>query len=204
LSLWRWHKERANLTIPSIIFKKLFLNQQDVALNASQQASTTSSNNLGSFLRPSFNFLHRAPFGLLSFLSSKSHHHRRQQSASSAMISSFSTLGPLLTRLSLAAPMFSVILQRDSIEIGGNLGQLSIGELPEGVKNDSLTWVPVRGYKESQGGIPPPSDAPNEIYPIAWEIPIDDVYLDGQILPRSTLASATVSNSALIDTVCCA
>jgi hypothetical protein len=47
--------------------------------------------------------------------------------------------------------MFAITLQRDTVEIGGNVGQLSIGGLPPGVQNGSLTWVPVRGYTRKQG-----------------------------------------------------
>ncbi|KAK7062691.1 hypothetical protein VNI00_000179 [Paramarasmius palmivorus] len=87
------------------------------------------------------------------------------------------------------------------IDIGGNAGILSIGELPSGVKNESLTWVPLRTYPPEEGGLNGPPDSPGEVYPIAWEIPIDDVYFDGEKLPRSTLAAPDISLSALIDTV---
>ena len=39
------------------------------------------------------------------------------------------------------------------------------------------------------------------MYPLAWEVALDDVYLDGVKLPRSTLSSSSISLSALIDTV---
>lgn len=97
--------------------------------------------------------------------------------------------------------MVTVTLQRDTVDIGGNLGMLAVGELPVGIENGSLTWAQVRGYPVAQGGLAAPADSPNEIYPIAWEIPLDDVYLDGQKLPRSTLSSSNISLSALIDTV---
>lgn len=44
-------------------------------------------------------------------------------------------------------------------------------------------------------------DPPAKAYPIAWEIPVDDVFLDGMKLPRSQLSSSNISLSALIDTV---
>lgn len=44
-------------------------------------------------------------------------------------------------------------------------GQLTIGRLPAGVNNASVTWVPVRLYDAENGGLDPPSFAPNEIYP---------------------------------------
>ncbi|KAH7925266.1 acid protease [Leucogyrophana mollusca] len=129
---------------------------------------------------------------------------RQSTSTASAMFSSYTSLAPLLPRLVaqgvLALPMFAITLQRDTIEIGGNQGTLSIGELPPGVQNSSLTWVPVRGYPPSQSGLTPPVDSPNEVYPIAWEIPLDDVYLDGVKLPRSTLSAPSISLSALVDT----
>lgn len=31
-------------------------------------------------------------------------------------------------------------------------------------------------------------DSPAKAYPIAWEIPVDDVFLDGMKLPRSQLS----------------
>ena len=59
--------------------------------------------------------------------------------------------------------MFQVTLQREAVEIGGNVGQLTIGALPDGVSNNSLTWVPVRLYTPAQGGLPGPSSNPNEV-----------------------------------------
>lgn len=114
------------------------------------------------------------------------------------LLNSFATNGPLVSRLAqsaLAAPQFSVTLQRDKIELGGNVGMLSIGELPAGISNDSLTWVPIRGYSAAQGGL----NSPTDTYPIAWEVPIDDVFIDGQKLPQSTL-SPGVAVTALVDT----
>lgn len=94
----------------------------------------------------------------------------------------------------------TITLERDSVDIGGNLGLFSIGELPNNVQNDSLTWTLVRGYPTTQGGLAAPADSPGEVYPVTWEIPLDDVYLDGEKLARSTLA-ANISLSALLDTV---
>lgn len=122
----------------------------------------------------------------------------------SGLVKSFSTFGNFLGRLvlsgSLASPQYTVTVQRDTVQIGGNAGVLTLGGLPSGVKNESLTWVPVRLYTSEEGGIPGPTEAPNEVYPLNWEIPIDDVYLDGNKLPRSSLVPSNISISALLDT----
>ncbi|KAK0221428.1 aspartic peptidase domain-containing protein [Armillaria fumosa] len=116
--------------------------------------------------------------------------------------------GPLLSRIAmtnyLQAPMFSIALQRDTIDIGGGDGTLTVGKLPDGIDNSSLTWVPVRLYSSSDGGLRPPSFAPDEVYPFRWEIDIDGVYLDGQKFADSTEAATGGVDgtrvSALIDT----
>ncbi|KAH9991300.1 aspartic peptidase domain-containing protein [Russula vinacea] len=70
--------------------------------------------------------------------------------------------GPLLSRLAMSGaleqPMFSVTLQRDIIDVSGSNGALTVGRLPDGIDNSSLTWVPV--------------------YPFRWEVPIEGVILD--------------------------
>lgn len=90
-----------------------------------------------------------------------------RQVTTAELQSSIVTYGPLITRLvaqgMLDSPMFSITLQRDTIQIGGNQGMLSIGQLPPSVRSESLTWVNVRGYPPSQGGLNPPSDAPGEV-----------------------------------------
>ncbi|KAH9846730.1 acid protease [Lenzites betulinus] len=114
--------------------------------------------------------------------------------------------GPVVTRLALsgaiAEPMFSIMLQRDTIDVSGE-GVITIGELPKGIDNSSLTWVPVRLYDSSVGGLDPPSFAPQEVYPLRWEVELDGVFLDGQELPLSTQTATGIPNpslSALIDT----
>jgi hypothetical protein len=59
-----------------------------------------------------------------------------------------------------------ITLQRNTIDIGGNEGSLTIGELPNGISNSSLTWVPVRLYPSNVGGLTPPSFASDEVYPL--------------------------------------
>jgi len=115
------------------------------------------------------------------------------------------SLGPLISRMAMSGhldqPMFSITLQRNKIDAGGN-GSITIGSLPTGVDSSSITWVPVRLYNPNEGGQNPPTFAPNEIYPLRWEVPLDAVYLDGQKLANSTISSNGLSSnslSALID-----
>ncbi|KAI0754817.1 aspartic peptidase domain-containing protein [Daedaleopsis nitida] len=114
--------------------------------------------------------------------------------------------GPVIPRMVLADmiddPLFSITLQRDTIDVGGR-GQITIGQLPDDVDEDAITWVPVRLYEASEGGLTAPSFAPNEVYPLRWEVEIDGVFLDGKKLPDSTQPGAGVNKtvvSALIDT----
>jgi len=76
-------------------------------------------------------------------------------------------VGPFLPRLIiqgvLSQPMVVVSLQRNSIDVGGNLGMLSIGELPAGIDSSALTWIPLRRYSSDVGGIPAPADSPSEV-----------------------------------------
>ena len=58
-----------------------------------------------------------------------------------------------------------ITLQRNTIDVSGT-GQITIGELPQGVDNSSITWVPVRLYDPADGGLNPPSFAADEIYPL--------------------------------------
>lgn len=150
-------------------------------------------------------FFPKSDFHRPSFPSLSSLGPRQSSSIVSTILSSYSSIGPFISRLvtqgALAYPMFTITLQRDSVDIGGNMGVMSLGELPSGVNNDSLTWAKVRGYTTAEGGMTAPPDSPGEVYPIAWEVPIDDVWLDGQVLPRSSLSAPNISLSALIDTV---
>jgi hypothetical protein len=123
-----------------------------------------------------------------------------------ALVAGTENYGPLIPRMvmssQLAQPMFAINLQRDTIEISGN-GVLSIGQLPNGVDESSVTWVPVRLYPSADGGLPSPSFAPGEIYPYRWEVEVDGVYVDGNLMPQSTIPGngvTTTTVSALIDT----
>uniref|UniRef100_A0A0W0F8B4 Peptidase A1 domain-containing protein n=1 Tax=Moniliophthora roreri TaxID=221103 RepID=A0A0W0F8B4_MONRR len=126
-----------------------------------------------------------------------------------AFVKSTWKYGPLLSRISmtnqLEKPMFSIELQRSTIDAGtGGDGMLTVGKLPDDVDENSLTWVPVRLYKPEEGGLRPPTFAPNEVYPFRWEIDIDGVFLDGERVPDSAIpATGGVDSkrvSALIDT----
>ncbi len=55
------------------------------------------------------------------------------------------------------------MLQRDIIDVSGSNGLLTVGKLPDGINNSSLTWVPVRLYKPEDGGLHPPQFAPDEV-----------------------------------------
>ncbi|KAJ7873883.1 aspartic peptidase domain-containing protein [Mycena olivaceomarginata] len=115
--------------------------------------------------------------------------------------------GPLISRIAqsdaLQMPMFTISLQRSTIDISGT-GALTLGTLPDGVDNSSLTWVPVRLYNPAEGGISAPSFAPGEVYPLRWEIDLDGVFLDGvELAPSKVATSGNVDAnrmSALIDT----
>lgn len=112
--------------------------------------------------------------------------------------------GPLLSRFavsdSLEQPMFAVMLQRDIIDVSGSSGSLTVGKLPDGIDNSSLEWVPVRLYRPEDGGLNPPQFAPKEVYPLRWEVPIEGVILDGQLLSVSDHSGSGSGLSALIDT----
>ncbi|KAJ7342523.1 aspartic peptidase domain-containing protein [Mycena albidolilacea] len=115
--------------------------------------------------------------------------------------------GPLISRIAqsgaLEMPMFTVSLQRSTIDISGT-GALTLGKLPDGIDNSNLTWVPVRLYNPAEGGTTPPTFAPNEVYPLRWEIDLEGVYLDGVEVPASTIPTSggvdATRMSALIDT----
>ncbi|KAI0051557.1 acid protease [Auriscalpium vulgare] len=145
----------------------------------------------------------------LSFISRHNSNSPRQLSSPdtspsvSDVLATFGTNGPMISRLisagALSRPLVTITLQRDTFDIGGNMGVLSIGELPPGVEESNLTWVPLRGYTVEQGGLPAPADSPDEVYPLTWEVMLDDVYFDGEKLPQSDL-SPNITLSALIDT----
>ncbi|KAL6303913.1 acid protease [Sparassis latifolia] len=122
------------------------------------------------------------------------------------LISNIGKYGPFVSRLVMSGvidqPMFAITLQRDTVDVSGH-GAITIGQLPTGVDNSSITWVPVRLYAPRDGGIKPPTFAVHEVYPLRWEAPLDGVFLDGVQLPASAVQPDGVSSSstsALIDT----
>lgn len=92
-----------------------------------------------------------------------------QQSTTDQFVATTSSNGPLLSRMAMSGeleqPMFTITLQRDTVEIDGQ-GVVTVGKLPDGVDNSSLTWVPVRLYTPENGGQNPPTFAPDEVYPL--------------------------------------
>ncbi|KAF8879693.1 hypothetical protein BD779DRAFT_1122288 [Infundibulicybe gibba] len=129
------------------------------------------------------------------------------KASSDSLISSIGTDGPLVSRIAMTdaldMPIFTISLQRNTIEIGGT-GLLTLGKLPGGVDNSSMTWVPVRLYSPADGGLQAPTFSPDEVYPLHWEIDIDAVYLDGRQLADSAIPATSGVDltrvSALIDT----
>ncbi|KAG6872371.1 hypothetical protein C0995_010290 [Termitomyces sp. Mi166 len=63
--------------------------------------------------------------------------------------------------------------------------------------------MPVRLYSAQDGGVEAPTFAPDEVYPLRWEIDIDSVFLNGQRIEDSTIPPKGVNPgrvTALIDT----
>lgn len=76
------------------------------------------------------------------------------------------TVARMVMTEQLESPMFAVELQRNTIDVGGGSGVLTVGRLPDGLESSSLTWVPVRLYYPDEGGLSAPSFAENEVYPL--------------------------------------
>ena len=143
-----------------LIYRVIWNHLISAKANGVSRRSTDSSigSSLASRVFPDFSFVHPA-----SELQS------RQSFTITVhdVLETFESNGPLVSRLAtqgkLAAPLVTITLQRDTVDVGGNLGMLSIGELPRGVKADSLTWVSLRGYTTAEGGLPAPAESPNEV-----------------------------------------
>jgi phytepsin len=167
--------------IPSVIWSRLFTQRSGTAelsrrreLADDDISSLPPNANIPDMLYSSHNERHVFP-SISDLIGASedeppSHHQTRQTGSSSrlaAVFASWSTIGPFIPRLvnrgELNRPMVTITLQRDTIDVGGNLGLLSIGELPAGVKPSDLHWVPLRGYSAAVGGIPAPPDSPLEV-----------------------------------------
>ena len=92
---------------------------------------------------------------------------RSQMPSVNDILASFATNGPLLPRLILAgalvSPIVAISLQRDTVDISGIQGILSVGELPADIAAEDLNWVPLRRYTAAEGGLPAPDEFPNEV-----------------------------------------
>ncbi|KAJ2930717.1 hypothetical protein H1R20_g6376, partial [Candolleomyces eurysporus] len=105
-------------------------------------------------------FASRFPSSLPNILSEAGSRKRQIAVGMLNLLASFSRLGPFLPRLvvdsQLALPLFTVTLQRNTMDVGGNLGLLTIGEMPPNRSVTDMTWVPVRNYSYEDGGLPSP------------------------------------------------
>jgi hypothetical protein len=149
------------------LFVHQYLHQDETTNRLDSRSHINSSTMDFNFLQPHFPNL-RFPKAHIS-----RHSSRETQPASDLVFDSYPDIAPFLGRLiatNQIDPLFSVTLQRDTIDKGGNAGRFYIGQLPPGVQNDSLTWVPVRRYSEAEGGLSGPSDAPHEVGQTIYQI----------------------------------
>ncbi|KAM5543418.1 hypothetical protein V8D89_002669 [Ganoderma adspersum] len=98
--------------------------------------------------------------------------------------------GPIVTTFStygdIDEPLFSLTFN-PNISGDSESGQFTIGSLPTGVDNSSLTWATVRLYDIGLNGT----------VPIHWEVEVDAIFLDGNPLPGS---SQIPKVTAVVDT----
>lgn len=105
--------------------------------------------------------------------------------------------------------MYTLSLQReDPTSVGSNAGVMTIGGLPSGISNDSLTWVPVKQYPITVslfGGLSTAID-PTLVSeaekilpttPYVWEAVIDGLYVNGNLQKDSSGSEGGLS--ALFD-----
>jgi len=96
--------------------------------------------------------------------------------------------------------MYTLTLQRDYPTVqGSNVGVMTLGGLPSAILNNSLTWVPVKNYPTNVSlfsmfdTFQSPStlvDAVMKILPSTpnlWEIPIDGLFVNGQLQQNSSV-----------------
>lgn len=105
--------------------------------------------------------------------------------------------------------MYTLTLQREEpTNADSNIGVMTIGGLPSGVSNDSLTWVPVNPYPINDTviadlTIPVSAEVQAEIeklmptIPYRWEAVIDGFFVNGQLASNSSGAKPI----ALFDSV---
>jgi hypothetical protein len=104
-------------------------------------------------------------------------------------------------------------LQREEpTQQGSNQGVLTLGGLPSGVSNDSLTWVPVKHYPTEIAisghlkNFTVPTSLMNAVskmlptVPLRLEVPIDGLYVNGQMLLNSS-DTPDGNLTALLDSV---
>jgi hypothetical protein len=166
----------------SVVWATLFKNQSVVSAMPSHSdrrrtdvlpVISGSNSDLATSIFPDLDFINtslKLALALFHLQRNSSSRIPQQQSTStftSELLASYSSLGPFLTRLaanrSIAAPMFTIKLQRVTVDISRSPGLLSIGELPPGVNDNSLTWTPLRRYTAAQGGLRSPSMSPSEV-----------------------------------------
>jgi hypothetical protein len=163
----------------SVVWATLFKNQSAVSDMSSRSnrrrmdvlpVITGSNSDLATSIFPDLNVLDSSLKPTLASFqpqwNSSSRIPQKQSTSTftSELLASYSSLGPFLTRLaanrSIAAPMFTIKLQRVTVDVSRSPGLLSIGELPPGVSDNSLTWTPLRWYTAAQGGL---SMSPSEV-----------------------------------------
>lgn len=113
--------------------------------------------------------------------------------------------------------MYTLSLQReDPTSTGSNAGVMTIGGLPSGISNSSLTWVPVQPYDTSvalfgnlqslqdldpTGSLVAAAQKIMPTTPMLWEAAIDGVYIDGKRLSDETEGLTALFDSGTTQTL---
>lgn len=94
--------------------------------------------------------------------------------------------------------MYTLTLQREEpTDVDSNIGVMTIGGLPSGVSNDSLTWIPVNPYPINDAVFANiASSISAEVQaevaklmptvPFRWEAVIDGFFVNGQLASNSS------------------
>ena len=107
---------------------------------------------------------------------------RQSPSIVPAILTSFTSIGPFLSRLVVQGSLSDVHHHPPARLHRGRWQHWDVGYQgaprggPECEFNMGLS-------QRLPTGLAAPADSPNEVYPFSWEIPLDEVYLDGQNLP---------------------